>query len=334
MTNTTPRDRERLAEIREHVKRVAAIAGMEAECVQGHVTFLLRMIDQRDDALRDARRQIEDRSAEIERLHNLFRLDGEQHANHVRGLTDQHETRLQKYIEAVRERDAEIEGWRESLRHANEERDAVIEEQAATIAEQARRLELWQKAAKNYHHWIASNFPKYIYLDPLPKDNAPHPTPATSGETPGLFASLAPEQQKAALEYRGPDDLGMRPADKATPERPADMVERALPADFDKKTEINKRVAERYKTLRALGAHGVYETIFKIVHEERAAVREEATRQMGEWAAQYLENLAAEPDAVFDEVTLEHVAEDVRQHARALSSSTTDDRIEGGEKCR
>ncbi len=38
-------DAERLVEIRRHVKAVAAMAGMEAERVQGHVTFLLRMLD-------------------------------------------------------------------------------------------------------------------------------------------------------------------------------------------------------------------------------------------------------------------------------------------------
>lgn len=41
-------------------------------------------------------------------------------------------------------------------------------------------------------------------------------------------------------------------------------------ADFDRKTEINKRVAARYDELMQEGKHGHYETMFKVVHEELA----------------------------------------------------------------
>jgi len=50
-----------------------------------------------------------DGAAEIERLRDLFRLDGEQHAQHIKGLTEAHEARITKYATALAERDAQIE---------------------------------------------------------------------------------------------------------------------------------------------------------------------------------------------------------------------------------
>lgn len=47
--------------------------------------------------------------AEIERLRGLFRLDGEQHAQHIKRLTEAHEARITKYATALAERDATIE---------------------------------------------------------------------------------------------------------------------------------------------------------------------------------------------------------------------------------
>lgn len=45
---------------------------------------------------------------------------------------------------------------------------------------------------------------------------------------------------------------------------------------FDRKTEINARVQARWDQLAGEAKHGFYETLFKIVHEEReAAVSEE-----------------------------------------------------------
>lgn len=41
-------DAERLVSIRQHVAAVAGLLGREANIVQGHVTFLLRLIDERD----------------------------------------------------------------------------------------------------------------------------------------------------------------------------------------------------------------------------------------------------------------------------------------------
>lgn len=43
------------------------------------------------------------------------------------------------------------------------------------------------------------------------------------------------------------------------------------------KTAINKRVTLRYNELMEIGKHGIYETIYKIVHEERAAAISEAS---------------------------------------------------------
>lgn len=44
---------------------------------------------------------IESLEAEVERLRDLSRTDGEQHAAHVRRLTRQHETRITRYAEAI-----------------------------------------------------------------------------------------------------------------------------------------------------------------------------------------------------------------------------------------
>ena len=42
-------------------------------------------------------------------------------------------------------------------------------------------------------------------------------------------------------------------------------------ASFEEKTLINARVRERYDELRKNGKHGYFETLFKIVQEERQA---------------------------------------------------------------
>lgn len=39
-------------------------------------------------------------------------------------------------------------------------------------------------------------------------------------------------------------------------------------SEFDRKTEINKRVQARYDEFMAEGKHGHYETMFRVVHEE------------------------------------------------------------------
>lgn len=44
---------------------------------------------------------IESLEAEIERLRDLFRMDGEQHAAHIKGLTKRHEARIAKYAETI-----------------------------------------------------------------------------------------------------------------------------------------------------------------------------------------------------------------------------------------
>ncbi len=62
------KDAERLDEIRKHVAQVAAIAGMEAERVQGHVTFLLRQIDRITQERDAVTRRAEALEAEVERL--------------------------------------------------------------------------------------------------------------------------------------------------------------------------------------------------------------------------------------------------------------------------
>jgi hypothetical protein len=58
---------------------------------------------------RDVCQAAADGADEIERLRELFRKDGEMHAAHVKGLTERHEARITKYIDALREKDAEIE---------------------------------------------------------------------------------------------------------------------------------------------------------------------------------------------------------------------------------
>lgn len=46
---------------------------------------------------------------EVKRLRELFRLDGEQHAAHIKGLTEAHEKRVAKYVDAVTEQRARAE---------------------------------------------------------------------------------------------------------------------------------------------------------------------------------------------------------------------------------
>jgi hypothetical protein len=47
----------------------------------------------------------------------------------------------------------------------------------------------------------------------------------------------------------------------------------AAPAPLAERTAINCAVQARYDTLMAEGKHGHYETLFKLVHEQRAPAR-------------------------------------------------------------
>ena len=40
-------------------------------------------------------------AAEIERLRDLFKIDGELHAQHIKDLTTRHEMRINKYLDAL-----------------------------------------------------------------------------------------------------------------------------------------------------------------------------------------------------------------------------------------
>ncbi len=44
---------------------------------------------------------------------------------------------------------------------------------------------------------------------------------------------------------------------------------------FKQKIQINRRVQARYDELMREGKHGHYETMFRVVHEERAAASQE-----------------------------------------------------------
>lgn len=45
----------------------------------------------------------------------------------------------------------------------------------------------------------------------------------------------------------------------------------AVDPSFEEKTAINRVVQERWDGLIREGKHGIYETVFKLVHEQRAA---------------------------------------------------------------
>ncbi len=49
----------------------------------------------------------------------------------------------------------------------------------------------------------------------------------------------------------------------------------------DRKTIINKRVQARYDELMREGKHGHYETLFRLVHEERAELETGLTALLG-----------------------------------------------------
>lgn len=66
-------------------------------------------IDRFEFELGNVKAELAASQTEVARLRELFRIDGEQHAKHVRGLTEQYEMRLQKYIGTLRKRDAERE---------------------------------------------------------------------------------------------------------------------------------------------------------------------------------------------------------------------------------
>ena len=64
----------------------------------------------------DAASAIKAQAAEIERLRELFRIDGEQHAAHIKGLTQAHEARVAKYAEAKEAAEAKMREAVEVLR--------------------------------------------------------------------------------------------------------------------------------------------------------------------------------------------------------------------------
>ncbi|MFG1302116.1 hypothetical protein V5F49_20210 [Xanthobacter sp. V3C-3] len=80
-----------------------------AERHEFQATALQRVPVHRSDARKlfiEAASALASRDKEIERLRDLFRVDGEQHAAHVKGLTERHEARITKYADAVAEQRA------------------------------------------------------------------------------------------------------------------------------------------------------------------------------------------------------------------------------------
>lgn len=65
-------------------------------------------------------RERDEARAEVERLRELFRADGEQHAQFVKNLTKAHEDRITKYADAFKEMRAEVDGWRDATMEARE----------------------------------------------------------------------------------------------------------------------------------------------------------------------------------------------------------------------
>jgi len=60
---------------------------------------------------------------EIDRLRDLFRMDGKQHANHIKSLTKSHEARISKYAKEF-----------ERLRRERDEARAAALEEAVNLA--------------------------------------------------------------------------------------------------------------------------------------------------------------------------------------------------------
>ncbi|CAH1665726.1 MULTISPECIES: hypothetical protein [unclassified Chelatococcus] len=70
---------------------------------------------------------IDSLEAEIERLRDLFRMDGEQHAAHIKDLTERHEARITKYAEAVQaHRDATERAYGAGFRDAKAMAASVV----------------------------------------------------------------------------------------------------------------------------------------------------------------------------------------------------------------
>lgn len=63
-----------------------------------------------------AERERDEAKAEVERLRELFRADGEQHAQFVKNLTKAHEDRITKYADAFADFRAEVERKDAALR--------------------------------------------------------------------------------------------------------------------------------------------------------------------------------------------------------------------------
>jgi hypothetical protein len=86
---------------------------------------------------------------EIERLRELFRKDGEQHAEHICGLNERHETRLNAYAAEIER----LQAWSEKLANERLQDGADIErlraqntEAAAFLDALAERLEKFDRS--------------------------------------------------------------------------------------------------------------------------------------------------------------------------------------------
>lgn len=87
----------------------------EAESLREANSLLTDQTDAAEARAATAERERDEARAEVGRLRELFRSDGEQHAQFVKNLTKAHEDRITKYADAFNEIRAEVERLRHVL---------------------------------------------------------------------------------------------------------------------------------------------------------------------------------------------------------------------------
>jgi tRNA/tmRNA/rRNA uracil-C5-methylase (TrmA/RlmC/RlmD family) len=104
----------------------------EVESLREANSLLTNQTDAAEARAETAERERDEARAEVERLRELFRSDGEQHAQFVKTLTEAHEVRITKYADAFNEMRTDVE-----------RKDAAL----LRIAERCRRPDLVARAA-------------------------------------------------------------------------------------------------------------------------------------------------------------------------------------------
>jgi len=94
----------------KHSADVATQAIARAEAAEAKVTELSNDVHTLTGEASTYKRERDEIRAELARLRDLFRLDGEQHANHVKELTKAHEARITKYADELTRLRAPVEG--------------------------------------------------------------------------------------------------------------------------------------------------------------------------------------------------------------------------------